>query len=106
MINTINDIINPIQKKLAADIERLKDGQNEGFNRIDKCKDKQAELIESIGNLKEAIKENKIDDLVNSDEMKTRIMQMATKSSKKTTLKYGAGIITAIETLRQIIDNI
>jgi len=76
------------------------------YDRIDKIKDDLIDFSTQIGNLKESIKDNKIDDLINDKELEKQIRSMSAKQGRKTTFKWGAGLLAAIEAIRQILENL
>ena len=88
------------------EFERIKNAQNEAFIRIDKNKDTILILTQKQSEIMEQVKDNKIDDLMSNEELNTKIKAMASKSGRKTVLKWLAGIVPAMEVLRQLIERL
>jgi len=94
-----------------AEFERMKEADKEAFIRIDKMGSRIDLLAQDIlntvremGQVKVSIMENKIDDILSSDEIKKKIGQMASKSGRNTAFKWLAGIIPLIEVIRKILE--
>jgi len=88
------------------EFERIKNAQNEAFIRIDKNKDRILSITEKQGEIIAEIKDNKIDDLMSNEELNNKIKEMASKSGRKTSLKWLAGIIPLVEILRKLLQEI
>jgi hypothetical protein len=85
-----------------AEIEHIK----KLYDRIDGIKDQMLDFSLQLGFLRESIKDNKIDDLINDSKLKKEIQSMAGKQGRRTTLKWGGGVIAIIEAIRQLMENL
>ena len=88
------------------EFERIKNAQNEAFIRIDKNKDSILKLTQKQSEIIEQVKDNKIEDLMTNEDLNKKIKAMASNSGRKTVLKWLAGIVPAVEVIRQLIERI
>lgn len=88
------------------EFNRIKDAQNEAFIRIDKNKDSIIKLTERQTDFIAELKDFKIDDITQDEEIKKKIQAMASSSGRKTAFKWIAGIVPAVEIIRQVLENI
>jgi hypothetical protein len=88
------------------EFERIKNAQNEAFVRIDKNKDSIILITQKHAEIIEQVKDNKIEDLMSNEELNKKIKSIAGSSGRKTVFKWLAGILPAIEIVRQILERI
>ena len=81
-----------------ADIEtdKIKEHISALFDRVDKIKDKQFQLMEKIAHLNEKIDANSIEDI-------KQMQKAGGKAGSKSAVKWTAIIMTVIEIIRQLI---